>query len=52
MLDHQGCEKALNILNPLIFLKVHPEIVVLIDDTFDGNFLNENDFTKYLKESC
>ena len=29
-----------------------PTIVVWIDDTFENNLRIENDFTKYLKESC
>ena len=33
-------------------LRVPPEIVVGIYDTFDDNFGTENGFTKYLKESC
>ena len=37
--------------NPLV-LKSSSKIVVWIDDTFDHNFSIENDFTKYLKESC
>ena len=32
--------------------KVTLEIVVWIFDTFDNNFENENNCTKYLKESC
>ena len=33
-------------------LRVSPEIVVWIFNTFDKNFGIKNDFTKYLKESC
>ena len=33
-------------------LHVPLEIVVWIYDTFDNNFGIDNDFTKYLNESC
>ena len=34
------------------YLSVPPEIVVWIEYTFDDNSWKENDFAKYLKESC
>ena len=35
-----------------IWVRVPPEIVVWIYDTYDNNFEIVNDFTKYLLESC
>ena len=35
-----------------LWLKVPPEIVVWISDTFDYNFGIKNDFIEYSKESC
>ena len=34
------------------YLRVTPKIVVWFEDTLDHNFWIENEFTKYLKESC
>ena len=33
-------------------LRISPEIVVWISDTYDYNFGIKINFTKYLKESC
>ena len=33
-------------------LRIPPSIVVWICDTFENNFGIDNDFTKYLRESC
>ena len=41
----------MNVASALEGLSVPPEIVVWSSDTFDNNFENENDFTKYLKMS-
>ena len=40
------------VFNLLMFIGVPPAIVVWIYDTFYNNFRIENDFTKYLMESC
>ena len=34
------------------YLRIPPEIVVWIYDTFENNFEIDKGFTKYLKESC
>ena len=37
---------------PIVDFRIPTEIVIWIYDTFDNNLEIENDFTKYLKESC
>ena len=48
--EHFGGYKTINRI-PLI-LKSSSRNVVWFDNTLDKNFSIENDFTKYLKESC
>ena len=50
MLGWMGCNFFIALIHE--HLKVPPEIVVWIDDTFHNNFWIKNNFTEYLKMSC